>query len=203
MTETAGWGVPGFLPPRVARRMLQDDAREALAARQAEQEREQRAEERHSRAMTLYREQAEARGEEFSALALATGQVRGRSVQDILAAASAAADRDDMITEARLHREGHGDPEPLHVFVDEPVLAGRSVTPTGRAIATRARRFRAVLDARRQLAAAERAAEASKHDHGLIPGVTQRTREDNDPVVAISPSRRRGGPVPDNGLRFR
>lgn len=96
MTETAGWGVPSFLPPGVARRMVHADAQEAIAAKQAEAERELLAEERHSRAMALYCQQAEARGEEISALALATGQVRGRSVQDILTAASAAADCADV-----------------------------------------------------------------------------------------------------------
>jgi hypothetical protein len=169
MTETAGWGVPSFLPSNVARRMVHADAQEAIAAKQAEAERELLAEERHSRAMALYCQQAEVRGEEISALALATGQVRGRSVQDILTAASAAADRADVITEARLHREGHGDPEPLHVEFGEPnIIAPAARSATGRKIATRARRFWDVLDARRQLVAAERAAEASKNDYGFV-----------------------------------
>jgi hypothetical protein len=175
MTETAGWGVPDFLPPAVARRMVRADAQEAVAAKQAEAERELLAEERHSRAMALYCQQAEARGEEISALALATGQVSGRSIADILAAAVAAGDREDWVTEARLHREGHGDPEPLHVEFGEPrLLAPAARSSTGRAIATRARRFWDVLDARRQLAAAERAAEQSKHDYGLVDGVHPR-----------------------------
>jgi hypothetical protein len=34
--------------------------------------------------------------------------------------------------------------------------------------------------------------------------VTLRSREDDDPLVAVSASRRRGGPAPgDDGLRFR
>jgi hypothetical protein len=36
-----------------------------------------------------------------SAVALATGQVSGRSIADILAAAVAAGDREDRVTEAR------------------------------------------------------------------------------------------------------
>jgi hypothetical protein len=63
MTETAGWGVPGFLPPAVARRMARDDAREAIEARRSEADREAQAEERHERALDTYRQQAEARGE--------------------------------------------------------------------------------------------------------------------------------------------
>jgi hypothetical protein len=159
----------------VARRAAQDDAREAIAAKHAEAERELLAEERHSRAMALYCQQAEARGEVVTAMQLATGQVSGRSIADILAAAVAAGDRDDVTTAAKLHRLGHGEPERLHVEVAEPViLAPAARSATGRAIATRARRFVDVLEARRQLAAAERAAEASKHDYGLVEGVHPR-----------------------------
>jgi hypothetical protein len=169
MTETAGWGVPDFLPPAVARRMLRDDAREVREAKQAEAERETRAEERHQRAMALYAEQAELRGEVVTAMQLASGQVPGRPIAAILEAARQAGDRDDVITAARLHREGHGEPERVHVEVAEPVIlapAARSIA--GRAIATRARRFWDVLEARRKLAAAERAAEASKNDYGFV-----------------------------------
>lgn len=136
---------------------------------------------------------------------LATGQVRGRAIADVLAEAIAAGDRDDVIAEARLHRQGHGEPERVHVEVGEPVLlAPAARSATGRAIFHRARHFRAVLEARKALAAAERAAEASKYDRGLIDGVSLRSREDDGRVVAVPASRRRGGPVPaDNGLRFR
>jgi hypothetical protein len=74
MTETAGWGVPGFLPPAVARRVLRDDAAETRQARLDEAEREQLAEERHQRAMTLAVQQAEARGEVLDTMALARGE---------------------------------------------------------------------------------------------------------------------------------
>ena len=196
MTETAGWGAaPSFLPPAVARRALRDDAREAVAAKQAEAERELLAEERHSRAMALYCQQAEVRGEEISALALATGQVRGRSVQDILAAASAAADRADVVTEARLHREGHGAPEPLHVEFGEPVIQ-QARSETGRAIFHRARRFRAVLEARKALAEAERAAGATRDHFPLAQPITLRSA----PASHLEArTERAGGPEPGYG----
>jgi hypothetical protein len=173
MTETAGWGVPGFLPPAVAMRARQADAREAIAARQAEDEQEAHREELRQRHLGLYREQAERRGELVSAVALATGQVPGRTVADILAAGAAAGDREDLVTEARLHREGHGDPEPLHVFVDEPVIQ-QARSANGLRIFHRARRFRAVLEARKALTSAERAAEQSRNDYGLVEGVHPR-----------------------------
>jgi hypothetical protein len=183
MTETAGWGLPDFLPPAIARRALRDDAAEVRESRRAEAERERVAEERHQRALSLAVEQAAQRGEEISAMALATGQVRGRSVQEILTAASAAAARDDLVAEARLHRDGHGVPEPVHVEFGEPqILHARS--DTGRKISNVARHFHDVLEARRQLAAAEKAAAASRNDYGLVDGVTFRRRP-GDTVEAV------------------
>jgi hypothetical protein len=151
MTETAGWGIPGWLPPAVAARALRDDAREAIEARRAEAECERRTEERHSAAMALYREQAEARGEVLDVMAMARGEVRGRSLEDILAAAVAASGVEDRRAEMRAWQQGHGEPERLHVEVGEPqLLAPAARSATGRKIATRARKFWDVLDARRQ-----------------------------------------------------
>ena len=66
MTETASW-----LPPGVARRQAQEEAREIREAREAEADREVQAEERHQRALTLYCQQAEQRGEVVTAMQLA------------------------------------------------------------------------------------------------------------------------------------
>ena len=183
MTETtAGWGAaPSFLPPAVARRALRDDAREARETRLAEAERERLMEERHSRALDTYRAQAEARGEVLDVMALATGQVHGRSIADILEAARLAGDREDLVMAARLHREGHGDPEPLHVEVGEPrLLTGAARSSIGLRIFNRARRFG---EAQRTRAAAERAAEVSRHDFGFV--CERRPREDARTVVAV------------------
>lgn len=177
--ETAGWGAaPSFLPPGVARRAAQDEAREAIAAKHAEAERELLAEERHNRAMTLYREQAEARGEVFDVLALARGEVRGRSVPEILAGAAASAAADDRRAEMHAWRHGHGEPEKLHVeFVGDPnIITPAARSETGWKIAQRFRHFRDLLEARDQLKAAERAAEQSRLDYGLIDGVEPRRR---------------------------
>jgi hypothetical protein len=203
MTETAGWGAaPGFLPPAVAMRMLRADAQDEIAAREAEAEREAHREELHQRHMALYQEQAAVRGELVSAVALATGKVPGRTVAEILAAGSAAGDREDLVVAARLHREGNGDPELLHVEVGEPtILHARS--KTGWKIFNRARHFRDLLDARKALAEAEKAAERSRNDYGLVEGVTVRAKE--DPVVVVSPNRRRSDSDwgPYDGPRFR
>ena len=171
MTETqvAGWGVPGFLPPNVRRRMLRDDAREAREAKQAEAAREAQAEELHQRAMRLYAEQAELRGEVVTAMQLASGQVPGRPVAAILEAARQAGDRDDAITAARLHRQGHGEPERVNIEVAEPVLlAPAARSAAGWKIFNRARHFRDLLEARRQLEAAEKAAAGSRNDYGFV-----------------------------------
>jgi hypothetical protein len=175
MTETAGWGVPSFLPPAVAMRMRQSDAHEATAAREAEAEREAHREELRQRHLGLYAQQAASRGELVSAVALATGKVPGRTVQEILHAGSLAGDRDDVIAMARLHREGHGDPEPLHVEVGEPVIQ-QARSEKALRIFHRARKFRAVLEARRQLEQAEKAAAASRNDYGLVDNVHPRGR---------------------------
>ena len=99
------WGRPDFLPPNVARRMARDDAREVREAKQAEAEREQLVEERHQRALSLAVAQAEGRGEYVSALEIATGQLGGRSFEDIFSAAVEAGDHQDQIAAARASRE--------------------------------------------------------------------------------------------------
>jgi hypothetical protein len=144
--------------------------------------------------------QAELRGEVLTAMQLATGQVSGRSVADILAAASVAADRDDVITEARLHRDGRGEPQRVHVEVAEPRIAAPAArSATGRAIFHRARHFRAVLEARKALERAERTAEQSRHDYGLVDGVTLHHRAEPAAVLTAG-SERAGGPELGFGL---
>jgi hypothetical protein len=103
-----------------------------------------------------------------------------------------------------LHREGYGEPAQLtHVEFGEPrILAPTARSATGLRMFNRARHFRDKLKAEAALLAAERAAEASKNDYGFV--CERRGREDGDPVVAVTASRRRGGTVPaDSGLRFR
>jgi hypothetical protein len=164
MSETAGWGVPSFLPPGVARRAAQDDAREAIEAKHAEAEREVLAEERHSRAMAAYCQQAELRGEVVTAMQLATGQVPGRPISAILEAARQAGDRDDVVTAARLHQQGHGEPERVHVEVAEPVILS---SPVKRTIASRSRHWREWQE-RKTAADNARAAVKAELPNGLL-----------------------------------
>jgi hypothetical protein len=100
-----------------------------------------------------------------------------------------------VIAEARLHREGHGDPEPLHVEFGEPRIA---ISPIKRSILTRSRHWQEWQDKRKAAEAARRAVEA-EHDLGLVDGVTFRRR--SEPAAG---SERADGPVPgDSGLRIR
>jgi len=78
----SGWDEAG-LPPRVARMVAQADAREAVEAKRAQAEREARNEAVHAEVVEFYRQQAEARGEDITALEVATGRVSGRSLADI------------------------------------------------------------------------------------------------------------------------
>jgi pyruvate/2-oxoglutarate dehydrogenase complex dihydrolipoamide acyltransferase (E2) component len=117
--ELAGFGVPSWLPGRVQRAMAAEAAAERKEAREAEQQREARQEEAHDKALSLYRSQAEERGEVVSAVALATGQVAGRSIEDVFASAIAGADQ----TDARVKAQEKPDNVCL-IDAPEPVIHG-------------------------------------------------------------------------------
>ena len=151
MSEQEGFNAVWLpLPPRAQRLMLQEDARELREARQAEEAREAAAESRRAGALELYRQQAAMRGEDVSAFALATGQVSGRSVSDILTAAAAAGDREDAVAAARASREGA---QPVHVEVGEPILHHGPVPKRGKIgmeLFHRYRHWKDMVDARRR-----------------------------------------------------
>ena len=168
-----GWGISEWLPPAARRSAAAAELADQREERAAAAVREQLAEERHNRAMAAYREQAEARGEVVDVMALARGEVRGRTVQDVFAEAMAASARDDVRDAHRVRREGTGPPEKLHIDVAEPVLhtaAARS--ERGLAMFNRFRHWQDWQAARRAAAAAENAA----HDWGLVDGVERRDR---------------------------
>jgi hypothetical protein len=119
MSELAGFGIPGWLPPRVQRAMAAEDAAERREAKRVEAEREMVRDAAHDRALALYRSQAEERGEVVSALAIARG-VGGRSLADVLGDAQAAADREDARQAARDRRED------VYYIDQEPVIQGAS-----------------------------------------------------------------------------
>lgn len=184
MSETAGWGTPGWLPPAVARRMALDDAEDARQARQETAERERRAEDRHQRTLASYQQEVAIRGEEVSVLDLAAGRVPGRTVSDVLQNALTASQRQDAVDAARLHRDGHGEPERLHISFAEPnIIAPAARSENAFALHTITRRFFAKVEARRALDRAERAADASVHDWGVINGVTRPSPADRDPIL--------------------
>jgi hypothetical protein len=106
-------GSASWLPPSVQRRHHFDDAAEARATRAEERDRADRAEAAADRAVAAYRAAAEARGDSVSAMALATGEGIGRSLQDVLGDAIAAGDREDARSAARDRRQewlGAGEP---------------------------------------------------------------------------------------------
>ena len=130
MTETlAGFGMAEWLPQRIQRQMMVQDAAEAAEAKRAEAERATAADDRLGRALELYRSGAEARGEVVSAVALATGEGLGRSIGDVLSGLAAAADRQDGREAAQ--RRARGEREPVEIFYGEPQIA-RTVKPLTR-----------------------------------------------------------------------
>jgi hypothetical protein len=117
-----GATAPGsWLPASVQRRIAVEEQAERRLARAADRERQDREESAHERAVGAYRAAAEARGEQVSALAIARGEGLGRSLQDVLGDATAAADHEDARQAARARREAGVEPD--HVMV------GRSAWP--------------------------------------------------------------------------
>jgi hypothetical protein len=180
MTELAGFGIPDFLPLATREVLAAEEIREA---RDAEREREQRAEIKRSAALAMYKDQAEARGEHVSALALATGQVTGRSTAEIFAAATAMADMDDAREAARQRR---ADSERLNLcFPGMPVSRSEPKTPEDREVANILRHYQeihgdtGVID--RAIIASE-ARKALQRDRPLIPPRT--TARDRRPAAS-------------------
>ena len=95
MSETAGFGT-SWLPARVQRSIAAEEARERREERDAQRKRDERREQAHDRALSAYREAADARGEVVGAVALARGEDIGRDINDILGDARAAAEREDV-----------------------------------------------------------------------------------------------------------
>jgi hypothetical protein len=153
MTELAGFDIPSWLPPAAARSVAAAELAAQREARQAESQREARAESARSRAIESYRAAAELRGEQISPMALATGAGLGRTPAQIFAEAEAQAQRIDAIEGTRARREGTGPVQ--HVDFDEPVIHSAR-GETGLAIFNISRRFRARVAARRAAEAAER-----------------------------------------------
>jgi hypothetical protein len=119
--EMAGFaGGLEWLPARVQRAMAVEDARERAEAKRADAEREARREQKHETALALYRQQCDDRGEYVSALALARGEVTGRTLGDIMADAQASADRDNARAAARDRYKDGGDW--CYIGSGEPVI---------------------------------------------------------------------------------
>jgi hypothetical protein len=119
VTGLAGFGAAGWLPARVQRAQAAEEAAERREARRAEAARAERAEAAREKSLSAFRAAAELRGEVVSALALAAGEVAGRTLGDIFADARRAGDREDALAASRDRREEL-------VYVDEPVIAGAS-----------------------------------------------------------------------------
>jgi hypothetical protein len=151
--------VPGWLPRSTQKARRAEAAREYREARDAALDQEQRAEAKRSAAMALYAQQAEQRGEQVSAFALATGQVPGRSAAEVLAAAAVMADREDAREAWRERREAG---ERLNFCFDSPP-ATRAESAEGREVKNVVRHYAAlhqdsdVID-RARIASATRAA---------------------------------------------
>ena len=114
-------------------------------------------------------------------LDIATGRVSGRTVQDVLSEAWAASARQDAADPRRVHRDGHGEPEKLHVEFGEPVIHEAKRSEHSLALFNQTRRFLDRLAAKRELDRAERAAELtaerSRNDVGILNNVHPRRRD--------------------------
>lgn len=180
MTETAGWGITAQLPPQIQRRMIDADHDDRQAERDEKAARERRHEEAADRVVALGIAAAHARGEYPEPMELAAMRLPAddkerdarteAAIQHVLDTQRAQYQR-ELAWEKDHPRPPAGPPEKLHIeFVDDPeLLVPASRSATGMKIFRRARAFRGLVEARRQLAAAERAAEASKNDYGFVP----------------------------------
>jgi hypothetical protein len=135
--DLAGFGVPDFLPLATRRALHAEEIREHREAKEAEAERERRAEAHRSANLAMFKDMAEARGQHISAMELATGQVAGRTLGDIFAEASAMADMADAREAARERRDSG---ERLTLCIDSPP-ATRAETAEGREIKNTIRHF--------------------------------------------------------------
>jgi hypothetical protein len=159
--------IPSWLPRSTQKAMRSEAAREYREARDAELEREQRAEAKRSAAMALYAEQAEQRGEHVSAFQLATGQVPGRSAAEILAAAAVLANREDAREAWRERRESG---ERLNFCFDSPP-ATRAESPESRAVLNTVRHY------------AEAHPEADVLDRAAIAAEARKAQRRDRPVI--------------------
>jgi hypothetical protein len=175
MNDQDAWAPAPWLPVRVRRQLVAADAREAVQEQRDVAGREARDEARRAGAVALYVEQAAARGEDVSALDVATGRVSGRGLDEIFGDALEAASRADAVSVARASREGTV-PEPVHVFAGEPVIHQPAQQQRG-AVALAMANMRRHFDDRR--AARRRADQADERLHwGLVDGVTPKPRRD-------------------------
>jgi hypothetical protein len=147
--------------------MRAEAAREYREARDAELEREQRAEAKRSAAMVLYAEQAEQRGEYVSAFQLATGQVPGRTAAEVLAAAEVMADREDARQAWRERREAG---ERLNFCFDSPP-ATRAETAEGREIKNTVRHY------------ADQNPDSDVIDRAIVASEARKAQRRNRPVI--------------------
>jgi hypothetical protein len=159
----AAFGAAGWLPLSVRRAWADEERAEAEQARQAKRDLEERCEARRAADLTFVTQQAEARGEVVSPLAMATGHVAGRNASQVLADALAASDREDARAEFEANRKRG---EKLELVGElEPPSARRQLLPpdepgdpsarsakmaTKRALERRQEAFEASLDATRK-----------------------------------------------------
>jgi hypothetical protein len=170
MTETAT-GVPGWLSPRFAYGAMLEEHEASREAKEAETALARWREERTNQEVTRYLAERRAAGEPVSPMASAVVGVpddpqecdsRARSALQFALGRFQSEYAAEVAWEKDHPRPLVGPPEQLHVFVDEPrLLAPAARSANGLRVFNRARRFHAVVAARRQLAAAEEA----RRDH--------------------------------------
>lgn len=150
MSDVAGFGPSLEWLPRSVRVAMQAEAvAEQREARRAAAEKAERIEQRRSADLAWAGRQAAERGEEITTLMTATGQIPGRSIDQVFADAAAASAREDARAEFEA-RKAKG--ERLE-FVGElaPEPAGKPpITPVRRSIERKSERFMASVAASRE-----------------------------------------------------
>jgi hypothetical protein len=179
-------GILGLLSDRTRRQIADAEARErAQSARDAEVAEVWR-EAVHQQALRVYVEMAQGRGEDLSAADIAMGRVSGRSIQEILAAAVAAAAEQDR---AEVYRGSRQSAELVHVNVAEPVLHEPVAARSGIRLAlhNRMRHFADRREAQRRADAAGQ--RLHDGDYGLV-GEAPAPRPRPEEIVDLTASHR-------------
>ena len=150
MDQTAGFGSPGFLPLSVRRAQAAEERAEAQEARESARALAERVEARRSADLQMVVREAEDRGERLDPVEIATGNVTGHSLADVLESARMASERQDAMAEIEERRKRGERLQFTGLLEDPATRSAPAMTATRRAIERASERFTASVAAQRQ-----------------------------------------------------